>query len=95
MNNKVDHDTEKNIVVLINGEEINRIPLVDAIRRKQTIRDIVMVEIDKSPEIQAVAQFFVYVNGKNVLPKDARHISIGNVKTIEIFDKVPEGSTEK
>lgn len=92
MSDKTDENAEKNIVVSINGKEIKRIPLIDAIRRKQTVRNIVMIVIEKSPEIQAVAQFFVYVNGKNVLPKDARHISIGNVRTIEIFDGVPNDS---
>ena len=87
--------TEKIITISINGKEVNRISLADAIRRKRTIKDIVMVEINKSPEIKAVAQFFVHVNGKNVLPKDTRHISIGNVKTIEIFDGVSTNSTEK
>lgn len=95
MSDKTDKNTEKNIVVSINGKETNRILLIDAIRRERTIKDIVMLEIGKSPEIQAAPQFFVHVNGKNVLPKDARHISIGNVKTIEIFDKIPEGFTGK
>ena len=95
MNDKTDQNAEKNIVVLINGKETNSIPLQDAIKRKRTVKDIVMLEIEKNPDIQKVEQFFVHVNGKNVLPKDARHMSIGNVKTIEIFDKVPEGSTEK
>lgn len=88
-------DVEENIVVSINGRETNKIALVDAIRRKRTIRDLVMAEIEKSPDIQAVPQFFVRVNGKNVLPKDARHMSIGNVKSIEIFDKIPESPKEK
>ena len=95
MSDKTDKNTEKNIVVSINGKETNRILLIDAIRRERTIKDIVMLEIGKSPEIQVVPQFFVYVNGKNVLPKDARHISIEDVKTIEIFDKIPEGFTGK
>lgn len=89
-----DKNIEKNIIVSINGKETNRIPLTDAIRKKRTIKDIVMVEIGKSPEIKAVEQFFVHVNGKNVLPKDARHISIGNVKTIEIFDGAPVSPKE-
>lgn len=89
MSDKTDENAEKNIVVSINGKETKRIPLKEAIRRERTIKNIVMLEIEKSPEIQAVAQFFVHVNGKNVLPKEARHISIGNVRTIEIFDGVP------
>lgn len=92
MNDKTNKNAEKNIVVSINGKEINRIPLIDAIRRERTIKDIVMLEIGKSPEIQAASQFFVHVNGKNVLPKDARHISISNVRTIEIFDRAPNES---
>ena len=95
MENNTDETVEKNIIVSINGKEVNRIPLIDAIKRKRTIKDIVTVEIQKSSEIQTVPQFFVHVNGKNVLPKDVRHISIGNVKTIEIFDKIATGSTEK
>ena len=87
MEDKTDKNSEKNIIVSINGKEVNRIPLIDAKRRNITIKDIVMLEIDKSPEIKAVAQFFVHINGKNILPKDARHISIGNVETIEIFDR--------
>ena len=83
---KEDKNIEKIIIVSINGKEVTRIPLIDAIKRDKTVKDIVMLEIGKSPEIQAVPQFFVHVNGKNVLPKDVRHISIGNVKTIEIFD---------
>ena len=85
-NDKTNENAEKNIVVSINGKEIKRIPLIDAIKREHTIKNIVMTVVEKSPEIQAVAQFFVHVNGKNVLPKDARHISIASVKTIEIFD---------
>lgn len=92
MSNETDNNAEKNIAVSINGKEIKRIPLIDAIRREQTIKNIVMTVIEKSPEIQTVPQFFVYVNGKNVLPKDARHISIANVKTIEIFDRMPNSS---
>ena len=90
MENKTEKNTEKNIIVSINGKEVKRISLVDAIRLNRTIKDIIMVEINKSPEIQAVAQFFVHINGKNVLPKDARHMSIGNVETIEIFDGVQQ-----
>ena len=91
---KTDTYAGKNIIVSINGKEVNRIPLIDAIKRNRTIKDIVSVEISKSPEIRAVAQFFVHINGKNVLPKDARHISIGNVETIEIFDKVSTNHRE-
>lgn len=95
MNDKTDENAEKNIVVSINGKEVKRIPLKDAIKRYETIKNIVMLVIEKSSDIQAVPQFFVYINGKNVLPKDARHMSVGNVKTIEIFDKMPEGYTGK
>jgi len=95
MSDKTDENTEKNIVVSINGKEVKRIILKDAIKRDQTIKNIVMLVIEKSPEIQVVPQFFVHVNGKNVLPKDARHMSIANIKTIEIFDKIPEGYTGK
>ena len=90
-----DKNTEKIIVVSINGKETNRIPLIDAIKRDLTIKDIVMKEIQKSPEIKTVAEFFVHVNGKNVLPKDTRHMPIGNVRTIEIFDGAPVSPIEK
>jgi C-terminal processing protease CtpA/Prc len=95
MNYKAGEDAEKNIVVSINGKETNRIPLKDAIKRKRSIEDIVMKEIEKSPEIKAVAEFFVHINGKKIKPKDVKNVRIENVKTIEIFDKVPEGSIEK
>ena len=88
MNNKMEIKSEESIIISINGKEVNSIPLKDAIKRRETIKNIVMREIQKSAEIKAVAEFFVHVNGKNVLPKDARHISIEDVKTIEIFDGV-------
>ena len=94
MENKTDKETEKNIIVSINGKEVNRVPLINAIRQNRTIRDIVRIEINKSPEIQNVQQFFVHVNGKNVLPKEARHISIRDVETIEIFDGVSTSHKE-
>ena len=93
MNDKTVENTEKNIVVSINGKETNRIILKDVIKRR-TVKDIVMKEIEKSPEIKAVAEFFVYINGKKIKPKEVKNVRIENVKTIEIFDKVPEGPTE-
>jgi hypothetical protein len=90
MNYKADEDTEKNIVVSINGKETNRIPLKDAIKRKRSIKDIVMKEIEKSPEIKAVSEFFVHINGKKINPKDVKNVRVENVKTIEIFDKVKD-----
>ena len=95
MNDKTDKNAEKTIVVSINGKETNKIPLKDAIKRKWSVKDIVMKEIEKSPEIKAVAEFFVHINGKKVKPKDVKNVRIENVKTIEIFDKIPEGYTEK
>lgn len=95
MNDKTDKNAEKKIIVSINGKETNSILLEDAIKRKWSVKDIVMKEIDKSPEIKAVAEFFVHVNGERVKSRDVRNIRIENVKTIEIFDKVPEGYTEK
>jgi hypothetical protein len=95
MNDKTDKNAEKNIIVSINGKEVNIFPLKDVIKRKWSIKDIVMKEIDKSPEIKAVAEFFVYINGKKVKRKDVKNVRIENVKTIEIFDKIPEGYTEK
>jgi hypothetical protein len=92
MNYKTDKATDKNILVLINGKEINRIPLTYAIKKEYTIRYIVMTEIQKSPEIQVAPEFFVGVNGKNVRPKEAEDIYIGDVETIEIFDKIQKGN---
>jgi C-terminal processing protease CtpA/Prc len=89
-----DKNAEKNIIVSINGKETNSIPLKDMIKRKRTVKDIVMLEIEKNPDIQK-AEFFVFVNGKKIKPKDVRNVHIENVRTIEIFDKVPEGYTEK
>lgn len=82
-------EEENYITVYINGEEKNKVLLEDAIKQKMTIRDIVMKEIRKSPAIQAVAEFFVKVNGKRVIPKDVKSMSIEEVKTIEISDSVP------
>ena len=95
MNDKTDKDTEKNIVVSINEKETNSIPLKDAIKRKRTVKDIVMLEIEKNPDIQKAGQFFVFVNSKKIKPKDVKNVRIENVRTIEIFDKVPEGYIEK
>lgn len=89
MDNKTNKNIEKNIVVSINGKEVNRIPLKRAMERMQTIRDIVIIESDKSSDIRAVEKFFVHVNGKNVLPKDVEKMNIEDVITIEIFDKEP------
>ncbi len=77
---------EKHIVVSINGKEVNKIPLEDAIKRKMTIKGIVRKTIEKSPEIRAVDEFFVKVNGKRVIPKDVKNVSIEIIETIEIFD---------
>jgi len=90
-----DKNAERNIIVSINGKETNSFPLKDVIKRKRTVKDLVMLEIDKSPEIRAAEQFFVHVNGKVVKPKDVRTVHIENVRTIEIFDKVPEDYTKK
>jgi hypothetical protein len=90
-----DSTEEKEITVSINGKETNSFPLKDMIKRKRTIKDIVMLEVDKSPEILAADQFFVYVNGKLVKPKNVRNVRIENVRKVEIFDKALEGSTEK
>lgn len=95
MNDKTDKNAKKKIIVSINRKETNSILLEDAIKRKWSVKDIVMKEIDKSPEIKAVAEFFVYVNGKRVKPRDVGNIRIENVITIEIFDKIPEDYTEK
>ncbi len=95
MNDKMDKNAEKDIIVSINGKETNRFILKDIIKRKNTVKDIVMKEIDKSPEIKAVAEFFVYINGKKLKPKDVKNIRIENVRTIEIFDKVPDSYIEK
>ncbi len=88
MNSKPDINDEKKITVSINGKETNSFLLEDAIKRKWNVKDIVIKEIDKSPEIKAVAEFFVHVNGKRVKPKDVRNIRIENVQIIEIFDGV-------
>lgn len=93
MDDKTDKNAEKNIIVSINGKETNNIPLKDVIKRKRTIKDIVMLEIEKNPDIQK-AEFFVFVNSKKIKPKDVKNVRIENVKTIEIFDKIPE-DTEK
>lgn len=77
---------EKHIVVSINGKEVNKISLEDAIKRKMTIKGIIRKAIEKSPEIRAVEEFFVKINGKRVIPKDVKNMSIENIKTIEIFD---------
>lgn len=94
MNDKTDQNAEKTIektiVVSINGKETNSIPLKDMIKRKRTVKDIVMLEIEKSPDIKKVEQFFVFVNGKKIKPKDVRNVRIENVRTIDIFDKIPE-----
>lgn len=90
-----DKNAERNIIVSINGKETNSFPLKDVMKRKRTVKDLVMLEIEKSPEIRAAEQFFVHVNGKVVKPKDVRNVHIENVRTIEIFDKVPESRTEK
>lgn len=79
----------KYVVVSINGKEINRISLKDAIELKMTVKSIVMKEIKKSPEIKAVEEFFVKVNGKKVMPKEVKNVLIENVNTIEIFDGEP------
>lgn len=78
---------EKNIIVSINKKEIDRIPMEKAVRNCMTVRSIIMKEIRKSPEIKAVDEFFVHVNGKNVIPRDVKNILIKDVQTIEIFDK--------
>jgi hypothetical protein len=80
---------DKNIIISINRKEINRISLENAIDKNMTVRDIVMKEIKKSPEIRAVERFFVHVNGKNVLPRQVKNMSIKDVESIEIFDKEP------
>lgn len=82
-----DVQTERNIIVSINGKEVKNIPLEDMIKKDRTVKDIVMLEIGKSEEIKAAKQFFVYVNGIVVKPKNVRNVYIENVKTIEIFDK--------
>lgn len=94
MNDKKDKE-ERNIIISINGKETNSIPLQDVIKRKRSVKDLVMKEIDKSPEIKAVAEFFVYINGKKIKPKDVKNVRIDNVGTIEIFDKVPEDYIER
>ena len=94
MNDKIDKNAERNIVVSINGKETNSIILKDVIKRR-TVKDIVMKAIENSPEIKAVPEFFVYINGKKLKPKDVKNVRIENVRTIEIFDKIPEGPTEK
>lgn len=95
MNDKTDKNTEKTIVVSINGKEVNSIPLKDMIKRKRTVKDIVMQCIEKDPDIKKAEQFFVFVNNKKIKPKDVRNVHIENVRTIDIFDKVPEESIEK
>lgn len=94
MDNKKDKE-EINIIISINGKETNSIPLLDVIKRKRSVKDIVMLEIEKNPDIQKAERFFVHINGKDVKPKDVKTIRIDNVRTIEIFDKAPEGNIEK
>lgn len=94
MNDKTEKNIEKDIIVSINGKETNRIILKDVIKRR-TVKDIVMKEIENSPEIKAVSEFFVYINGKKIKPKDVKNVRIENVRTLEIFDKIPEGYIEK
>lgn len=88
MNDIIDKDIEKDIIVSINRKEVKRIPLKSAIKYEENVKSIVMREIQKSPEIKDAETFSVYVNGKNVLPKDVKNITIEEVRTIEIFGQL-------
>lgn len=74
------------IKVSINKKEMDRIPLENAINQEMTIRNIIFKEARKSPEILAVREFFVKINGKRVIPREIKDMSIQDIKTIEIFD---------
>ena len=89
MENKTNRDKEKNIVVSINGKESNIIPLKHAIDKWQTVIDIVTIESGSNHEIRTAQELSVCVNGKNVVPKDVRHMNIEDVQTIEIFGSSP------
>lgn len=71
---------DENIIVSINGNEKNRIPLKDAIMMDMNIKSIVLKEIRDSPEIRAVEKFFVKVNGRKVKTRDVKSISIQDVR---------------
>lgn len=85
----------RDITIYINRIETKKIPLETAMNKNMTIMSIVMREIVNSPEIQKVDEFFVNVNGKNVMPKNAKNVQIEDVETIEIFDKVHRLETTK
>lgn len=87
MDNGLENDIEKYIIVSINRREVRKIPIKDVIKREENVKSIVMREIHMGPEIRDAKAFSVYINGKDVLPKDAESIAIEDVRTIEIFDQ--------
>lgn len=66
------------ISVLINGEEKNRIPFEDAIKRdmSQIIKD----------ETKNIEEFSIKINGRVPLPRCIKNMQICEVETIEIFE---------
>ena len=66
------------ISVLINGEEKNRIPFEDAIKKDmdQIIKD----------ETKNIEEFSIKINGRRPLPRCIKNMQICEVETIEIFE---------
>jgi hypothetical protein len=80
----IEEEKAKYVIIYLNGKEKNKILLEDAINKMMNINHIVLKELAKSSS----NNISVKINGKQVVPKDVKNMSIENVQTIEIFDNL-------